>query len=133
MFVKQISVFLENKPGKLAEIISLLAGKKIDIQALLIAEAPDYGIMRAIVDRTDEAAQLLRDETIPFHITEVLALSVADEPGSLEKLLRVLADGGISVKYSYAFYSRESGKANIVLRVDDNDAAVELLKRAGIE
>ena len=127
MFVKQISVFLENKPGKLSDFIKVLAEKGIDLQALLIAETQDYGILRIIVDNSDEAIKLLQDGGYAFTVTDVLAVTVPDEPGSLTKILTTLADGGISIKYSYAFYSREQGKANIVLRVDDNDKAVKLL------
>lgn len=133
MFVKQISVFLENKPGKLSAFIQLLAKNKIDLQALLIAETQDYGILRIIVDKPVEAAQILQDEGYAFTVTNILAVTVADEPGSLTKALAVLADGGVSIEYSYAFYSREQGKAKIVLRVEDNDKALEILKEAGIE
>ena len=127
MFVKQISVFLENKPGKLSEFIKVMADAGIDLQALLIAETQDYGILRIIVDKTDDAVKLLGDGGFAFTVTDVLAVTVPDEPGSLAKILTTLADGGISIKYSYAFYSREQGKASFVLRVDDNDKAMGLL------
>ncbi|MBQ7718097.1 MAG: acetolactate synthase [Clostridia bacterium] len=129
MFVKQISVFLENKAGKLAEFTKVLADNNIDLQALLIAETQDYGILRIIVDNPDEATEIIKKSGFAYKVTEALAITVPDEPGSLTKILASLADEGISIKYSYAFYSREHGKANIVLRVDDNEKASEILEK----
>ena len=128
MFVKQISVFLENKPGKLAELIQVLANNGIDLQAHLVAETQEYGIVRVIVDKPDTAVAALQESGFAYTVTDVLAVTVPDEPGSLSKTLASLADNGISIEYSYAFYSREQGKANMVLRVDDNDKAIKLLQ-----
>ncbi len=133
MLVNQLSVFLENKPGKLSEFIQALAKNKIDLQALSIAETSDYGILRTIVDKPEETAKLLSAEDWPCKITPVLAVTVPDEPGSLTHILSVLAENEISLKYSYAFFSRDKGCACIVLRVDDNDAAEKILKEAGIK
>lgn len=132
MLVNQISVFLENKPGKLSEFIQTLARNKVDLQALSIAETADYGILRTIVDKPEETVKLLSAEDWPCKITPVLAVTVPDEPGSLTRILSVLAENGISLKYSYAFFSRDIGSACIILRVDDNAAAEKLLTEAGI-
>ena len=132
MIFNQISVFLENKTGKLSEFIRILADNKINLQALSIAESQDYGILRIIVDRPQDTAALLRAQDWPCSVTPVLAVNVPDEPGSLTRILAVLADAGIGLAYSYAFLSRVAGQACIVLRVDDNAAAEEQLKQAGI-
>lgn len=133
MIVNQLSVFLENKPGKLSEFIQTLAKNKIDLLALSIAETSDYGILRTIVDKPEETAKLLSSEDWPCKITPVLAVTVQDEPGSLTRILAVLAENGISLAYSYAFFSRDTGSACIILRVDDNAAAEKILSEAGIK
>lgn len=133
MIINQISVFLENKPGKLSEFIQALAANSIDLQALSISETKDYGILHIIVDKTDAALKLLSENDWVCKKTPVLAANVPDEPGSLTKILAVLADNGVNLAYTYAFFSREKGSAMIILRVDDNDVAARLLTEAGIE
>ena len=132
MLINQISVFLENKPGKLSEFVNFLADNKIDLEALSIAEAQDYGIARIIVDKPEELKALLSEKGWPCTLTPVLAANVPDEPGSLTKILAVLADSNISIEYSYAFFSRNSEPC-IVLRVEDNEVAKNLLIGAGIQ
>ena len=132
MIVKQISVFLENKPGQLAECVRVLGENKIDLQALSIAEAQDYGLLRIIVDRPEDAVQILRKQDWVCTMTEVLAVTVPDEPGSLMKIADVLAEHAISLVYSYAFLSKVHGNACIILRVEDNAQASKLLNAAGI-
>lgn len=130
MIIDQISIFLENKAGALSELIHLLADNNIDLEALSIAESSDYGIMRIIVDKPDETIKVLKEKSIPCSENKVLAVKVPDTPGSLTKILSLLADNGISLAYSYAFLSRTKGEAFIVLRVEDNDAAEKLLNEA---
>ena len=132
MLIKQISVFLENKPGTLSGLIHLLADNKIDLEALMIAESRDYGVLRIIVDKPAETERLLKERDIPCAVNQVLAVQVSDTPGSLTNILAVLADNNISLMYSYAFLSRTQGKAFIVMRVDDNAAAEKLLNDGGI-
>ena len=132
MIINQISIFLENKPGTLSQLIHILGDNNIDLQALSIAESRDYGILRIIVDRPAEAVKLLKENGIPYAENDVLAVKVSDTPGSLMNILSVLADNGISLAYSYAFCSRTHGQAFIVLRVDDNDAAEKVLNDCGI-
>ena len=131
MLINQISVFLENKPGKLSEFVNLLADNKIDLEALSIAEAQDYGVARIIVDKPAQLKELLTEKGWPCTSTPVLAANVPDEPGSLTKILSVLADSNVSIEYSYAFFSRNSGPC-VVLRVEDNEVAQKLLNNAGI-
>ncbi len=133
MLLKQISVFLENKSGQLLQIVNVLAEHDIDLRALSIAEAQDYGVLRAIVDKPDETLALLREQEWLCSANEVLAVMVPDEPGSLTRILNVLADNDVNMVYTYAFLSGVEGKACIVLRVDDNAAAEKLLRNAGIE
>ena len=133
MIVKQISVFLENKPGQLLDVVNILAQNKIDMRALSVAEAQEYGVMRAIVDKPEETEKILRAQNWICSLTEVLAVTVPDTPGSLSMLLTVLADNGISLAYSYAFLAPQAGSACIVLRVDDNAFAQKLLRDAGID
>ena len=131
MIINQISVFLENKPGKLSEFVNVLADNKIDLEALSIAEAQDYGIARIIVDKPAELKAILTEKGWPCTSTPVLAAHVPDEPGSLTKILSVLADSNVSIDYSYAFFSRHDGPG-VVLRVEDNEVAQKMLQNAGI-
>lgn len=132
MIINQISVFLENKPGKLSEFIAVLADNNIDLQALSIAESEFFGILRIIVDKPEETMKLLTENNWACSVTPVLAVNVPDKPGSLTRILAVLAEKNISLAYSYAFLSRVAGKACIVLRVDDNAAAEKLLEEANV-
>ncbi len=132
MIVNQISVFLENKAGQLADFVQLMAKNNIDLKALSIAESQDYGVLRIIVDDPDGVAALLRENSWTFTVTPVLAIMVPDEPGSLTHILAILAENGISLAYTYAFFSRKQGNAFIILRVDDNAKASKILFDANI-
>ncbi len=132
MTVKQISVFLENKPGKLADFTDVLSGQGIDMRALSIAEASDFGIVRIIVDDVYNASTVLKDAGYICSITKVLAVEMPDEPGALSKIIRVLGDADVNVEYMYAFTSRKKGRAYMIIRVADNDKAIEVLNKYGI-
>ena len=127
MTVKQLSVFLENKPGKLLEFTKLLRENGIDMQALSIAEAPDFGIARVIVDDSYKAACVLKDAGLIFSITPVLAAAISDKVGSLCAILEVLEKYQINLEYTYAFITRKAGVAYMVFRVEDNEKAVDVL------
>lgn len=133
MTIKQISIFVENKAGRLAEITEVLADAKIDIRALSIADTTDYGILRMIVSNPDEAVSALKKAEITAAITPVLAVCVADLPGGFSTAIRTLADGGMSVEYAYAFITPKVGNAYVILRVEDNDKAVEILNASDIK
>ena len=133
MIVRQLSVFLENKPGRLAALIDELGKNNIDLYALSVAETQDYGLLRIIVDKPTETAQLLCEADWLCSVTNVLAVTVPDEPGSLRRILSTLAAAQISLEYTYAFLSRNQGSACIVLRVEDNEQAQKVLRDAGIE
>ena len=132
MTVKQISVFLENKPGKLADFTDVLSKNEIDMRALSLAEAEDFGIVRIIVDDVYNASTVLKDAGYVFSITKVLAVAIPDEPGGLYKVIRTLGDNDVNVEYMYAFTTKKEGVAYMIFRVQDNKKAVEVLQKNGI-
>ncbi|HRT82967.1 MAG TPA: ACT domain-containing protein [Oscillospiraceae bacterium] len=132
MPIKQISIFVENKPGRLADITAILAKRDIDIRALSIADTTDYGILRLIVSKPDKAVEVIREEGMTVSATNVLGIAIPDEPGGFAKAIAVLADNEISVEYAYAFITPRVGEAYIILRVADNDVAADVLTKAGI-
>ena len=133
MLIKQISVFVENKSGRLAEITSVLADNGIDIRALSIADTTDFGILRLIVNKPDKAEQVLKAAGMTVSLTNVIAIGIQDVPGAFAKAMKVLSDTGIGIEYMYAFISRDEGRACVLLRVTDNDEAIAALKRNNIE
>lgn len=132
MSVKQISVFIENEKGSLAEITKFISDKKINLRALSIADTQNFGILRIITDNPDNARELLKNEGYTVTATSVLAVALDDAPGSMAAILRVLSDAEISVEYTYAFMSNVQGKAYMIFRVDNNEKATEVLVGAGI-
>lgn len=133
MYVKQISVFIENTQGRLADIAGVIADNGIDIRALSLADTTNFGILRLIVDKPYDAEEVLKKAGYTVSLTAVIAIGIDDQPGALAKALKVLDDGGISVEYLYAFISKEVGRASVILRVDDGDRAVDMLVNNGIQ
>ena len=131
MTMKQISVFLENKPGKLAEFASCLSQAGIDLRALSVAEASDFGIIRILVDDVFNAATVLKDNNYICSVNDVLAVEVNDSPGALAEMITVLAESGQNVEYMYAVTGK-SDKAYMVIRVADNAKASSALEKHGI-
>jgi len=129
--IKQISVFVDNKPGRLAAVTEKLYEKKINIRAFTIAEAGDFGIIRMVVDKTDEAYRALKEAGFTVGLTEVIAVEVEDEPGSLYKIAKALGEEGINIEYVYAFTS-EQHKALIIFRVSDTERAKKVLEGLGV-
>lgn len=132
MGIDQLSIFVENKPGKLVEVIETIGASGVDLRALSIADTADFGVLRVIVDKPDSAFRTLTDAGYVVKINQVLPVAISDEPGSLGKMLRVLSDAGISVEYVYAFVAHGENKAYVIVRVADNDAAAAVLAAAGI-
>lgn len=132
MSVKQISIFIENKKGSLAEVTKFIAESKINLKALSIADTQDFGILRIITDNPDEARDILKDEGYTVTATSVLAVALSDSPGSMASILSVLCDADISVEYTYAFMSSVEDKAYMIFRVDNNDKATKALLDANI-
>ena len=132
MTVKQISVFLENRPGALAEFTKILEMSSIDLRALSLAESEDFGIVRVIVDDPYKTIRILKEEGYICSVTKVIAVEIADKPGSLVKMLNVLGDNNVNLEYSYAFLAKKANSAFMILRVADNDKAIKVLTQNGI-
>ena len=132
MAMEQVSVFIENRPGRLAEILRFLAGQNIDLRAYSFAETSDFGIMRMLVREPDAAVAALKAGGYTARKNDVLGLLVADETGSTVEAFQRLGDAGVNVEYTYAFALGAGQGAVILLRVDDNAKAEQVLKDAGI-
>ena len=130
--VRQISVFVENKPGRLSAITQVLKDNDINIRALSIADTRDFGILRIIVNDPDKAFAKLRGEDCTVTITEVVAISIDDETGRLSEVMNVLSEAEVNIEYMYAFLSKSDNKASIILRVDHNEKAHQAFEAAGI-
>lgn len=133
MYIKQISVFVVNRPGRLADITAVLEKQAIDIRALSVADTTDYGILRLIVSDPDAALEAFKKEGIMASVTEVLGIEVPDVPGGFAKAVRALADKEINLEYAYAFITPDGKNACVIIRVEKNDEAAAALKAAGID
>jgi hypothetical protein len=129
MKINQISVFLENRAGRLGEVCSLLGGGGVNIRALTIAETEDFGVLRMVVDRPEKAVQILRDRQFVVKLTDVVAVEVEDRPGGLAAILKALTGSGLNVEYMYGFVEKASDRALMVFRFDSPERALEVLKR----
>lgn len=131
MIIKQLTVFLENKSGRLAELTKVLGDNDINISALSIADTSEYGLLRLIVSDGDKAVKLLKEEGFSVNLTKVICLSVAHIPGALHKAVKVLADQDIGVEYMYAYLAGDN--AAIIMKLSDCDMGIEILKKQGID
>jgi hypothetical protein len=132
MPVKQVSVFLENKEGRLYEMCRALGNAGINMRALCVAETMDYGVVRLIADNPKKAVDVLRNEGFTVAETDVLAVEIPDRPGGLADVLGVLARAGINVEYLYCFVEPSGDRAIDVMRVEDIEGAMKVLEAAGI-
>ena len=132
MKVKQISVFLENKSGRLANVSRTLGERGINIRALSIADTTDFGILRLIVSDPDGAWKALKAEDFSVSITEVIAVQVPDRPGGLAGILGMLEKAGINIEYMYAFVGKTLDDAVVVFRIEEIERAIALLKGKGV-
>jgi hypothetical protein len=128
MKVEQISIFIENKSGRLAEIARVLGDAEINIRALSLADTSDFGILRLIVNNVEHAKQILKDSGFTVSKTEVVAVEVPDRPGGLSAILQTLDSAQINVEYMYAFVERCGGNAVIIFRFDETDKAIGVLQ-----
>ncbi len=133
MIIKQLSIFVENKKGRLADITEIISGAGANIRALSIADTTDFGILRLIVDKPDAAAEALKEAGVTVSVTNVIAIGIDDTPGAFSVPMRILSEADIDVEYMYAFITRKSEKAYVILRVADNDAAAKVLLSKGVE
>jgi len=131
MTISQLSVFAENKAGSICDMTKALADANIDIRAFNVAETKDFGVLRLIVNDAKKAKEVLAEKEFIVSITPVIGVVVPDAPGGLAQVLSAV--GGINVEYIYAFVSVSGSHAYVVLRVDDNDAAIKALTDAGFD
>ncbi len=132
MTIKQISIFIENRPESLLELTEVLAKNKINMRALSLADTNDFGIARIIVDNPDSVAELLTKEGYIVKATNVIALEIPDETGSLNSILRILGENGRNVEYMYGFTGRKSNSAFMILRSTDVPKTEKVLEENGI-
>lgn len=132
MGVKQLSVFLENKSGRLAEVTKTLADANINIRALSIADTIDYGLLRLIVNDPIAAKEALVKAGFTVALTEVLAIEVPDRPGGLAGIIDILAKAGINIEYMYAFVGRSGEHAIVIFRIERSDEAIPILQEKGV-
>ena len=133
MTIKQISVFLKNRPGKLAEFAAVLSAQKINLRAISVAEAADFGIVRIIVDDVFNAVTILKSENYVCTITDVLAVEVRDEPGMLANMIGVLGTEGINIEYMYTILGKKSDVAYMIIRTNNDSEAVKILESKGFK
>jgi len=130
--IKQISIFLENKQGRLAEVTRTLGENNIDIRALSLADTTDFGVLRLIVSNPERARQVLNENGFAVSINDVIAIEVEDKPGGLAKVLAILDRKGISIEYMYAFVNSKPNTAMVIFRVEEPAKALEILKSEDI-
>jgi hypothetical protein len=125
MIIKQLSVFIENKSGRLTEITETLASANINMSAFSIADTAEYGILRLITNKPEEAYKVLKEKDFSVQITDVIGLIVPNEPGGLHRALKILSTEGIDVEYMYAFAL--SNRATVIIRTEATDKAIDVL------
>lgn len=132
MLVKQLSVFLENMPGRVAEVTRILGEANVDISALVLSDTTDFGILRLIVDDEEKASKVLKANAFTVRYTNIIVIDIPDESGSLSKVLTLLGNESIGIEYMYAFLGRNIGKSIAALKIEDSDKALEVLKKNDI-
>lgn len=132
MVIKQISIFVENKKGRMAEIAKVIGDAGVDIRALSVADTTDFGILRLIVDQPDKAEAALREAGMAVSLTDVIAAGLEDTPGSFAGIMGIMSDADINIEYMYAFITRTEGKAYVIMRVENPREAVDVLQKQGI-
>ena len=132
MSIKQLSVFVENKFGRVSDICNVLAENGINMSAMSIADTSEFGVARIIVDKPEEAKKVLRESGVIVKVTEVIGVAIDDKPGGLAELLALLKEGGVSVEYLYAFLPRMREHAMVVMKVNDAETAQNIFRMNGI-
>ena len=133
MTIKQLSIFVENKAGTVAEITKRLADASVSIRALSVADTQEFGILRLIVDDVEKAKEALSESDCVVSITKVIGVEIPDVAGGLSNVLQLMSKSGINVEYLYAFITISGKHAYVVLRVEDNDKAIEILTKNGVK
>jgi hypothetical protein len=132
MKLKQISIFLENRKGRLWKALNILSNAEINIRALSIADTSEFGILRMIIPEPELARKILEEANFVVKVNDVIAVSVSDEPGGLESILAALNKSDINVEYLYAFVEKKGENAIVVIRTEDIDAGIDALENSGI-
>ena len=133
MTIRQISVFVENKPGAMVSITQALGKAGVDLRALSLADTQDFGILRMIVDEPDKARNALKEIGVISKCTDVIAVYIDDKTGGLAEVLKVLSEEELGIEYMYAFLGRTHGKALMVLKADEPEKAIKTLEADGIK
>ncbi|MCI8956048.1 MAG: acetolactate synthase [Eubacterium sp.] len=133
MYINQISVFIENKPGNLAKFTNFIAENQIDMRAFEIADSSDFGIIRIIVDKPLDTLTLLKDNDWICNLTQVIGVKIPDKPGAMAQAMNILAEAGVSVEYVYTFLARGTDDALMIFRVKENDKVAAVLKKNNIK
>ena len=131
MIIKQISIFMENTTGRLADVTDLLARAGINLRALSIADTTDFGILRMVADDPDQAVSILRGAGFTARETDMIAVEVADHPGELARIMALFRDEGVGIEYLYASLEHKADKAVIVIKVENIDAGLAMLDKHG--
>ena len=131
--IKQISLFVENRPGRTAKVAKTLSDAGVNIRALTIAEAGDFGVIRMVVDNPENGYQVLRQKGFTVSMTDVLAVEMMDAPGGLYEIVNTLGESNVNVDYAYAFVTAKAQKAMLILRVDDIALARKALAGKGVK
>ena len=131
--IKQISLFVENKPGRMAKVSKTLSDAGVNIRALTVAEAGDFGVIRMVVDDPEKGYQVLHDNGFTVSETEVLAVEMKDIPGGLYEIVNTLGESDVNVDYAYAFVTTKAERAMLIIRVDNLEKARQVLTGAGIK
>ena len=132
MFIKQLSIFLENKGGSLGEVLKILSGQKINIFSASLADTNDFGVLRVLVSDTDRAYNVLKEKGITSKASDVVGVCVPNETGGFSKVVQLILDAGLNIIYIYGLSVQNDG-ANIVMKTDDLDKTVSILKSAGVK
>ena len=133
MFIKQISIFLENKKGRLAKVTELLAQENIDIKALSLADTKDFGVLRIIVNDWEKCISVLKEKNFIAQTTDVLGIEIDDRPGGLCKILEAIEQNNVNIEYMYATVEKNKDKAIVIFRVEDSEKSFKILKENGVK
>ncbi|MFA6102569.1 MAG: ACT domain-containing protein [Victivallaceae bacterium] len=132
MIIKQLSIFLENRTGRIREIAALLAQSNVNIRALTLADSSDFGIMRLIVDKLDTALKCLKENNISTALTSVVAVEVPDKPGGLAEVMNIISDSGFDIVYMYSLPEKKHDNAIMIMRLNNTEEAAGILKEQGL-
>jgi hypothetical protein len=132
MYTKQVSIFLENRKGRLAEVTKLLTDEQINIRALSMADMADFGVLRLIVNDRERCLRVLKAHDFAVQVTDVIAAEIDDKPGGLHRIINALDRDNLNIEYMYAFFEKNSDNAIVVLKINDAARAVDAMKKNGI-